>query len=217
LQHLKEKTIRTGNSSGPKSYLSFSYDDLDALSLKVLRDQFIPAILPAVAPSEWLFMTLQRNLLLPMASEKAKIEHLIAPILTEMVVRNRHLFTYFSGYTFDVDKSHGLAGRCDFILTLAPRSPRIEAPAFCIVAAKNDNLDNGIPQCVAQMYAAKLFNERRKHPTPAIYGAVSFGLEWQFLRLTGDMVQLDPTIYYQVNLPELLGALQYIIDAVITV
>ncbi len=74
-------------------------------------------------------------------------------------------------------------------------------------------MDIGIPQCIAQMYAASLFNRKRNHPVSVIYGAVSFGFEWQFLRLTDDtLALLDPTIYYQVQLPQLLGALQHIID-----
>ena len=195
------------------SYLSFTYEDLDALNIKVERKRFLPDNIADVMPSEWLKTTLKKNLNLPMASEKAKSEHIIAPILTEMVELNHQSFTYFSGYTFDVDKSKGLKGRCDFMLTGDPLSPRISAPVFSIVEAKNDNLDVGVPQCIAQMYAALLFNQKRNHPISTIYGAVSFGLEWQFLQLIdANNALLDPTIYYQIQLPQLLGVLQHIID-----
>lgn len=195
------------------SYSGFSYDDLETLNIKVERKSFLPKTIAPVQPSDWLISTLSKNLKLPLASEKAKSEHIIAPILTEMVEQNNQSFTYFSGYTFDVDKSKGLKGRCDFILSNDPFAPRISAPVFSIVEAKNDNLDVGVPQCVAQMYAASLYNQKKNRPMPTIYGAVSFGLEWQFLQLTDDNnALLDPTIYYQVQLPQLLGVLQFIID-----
>jgi len=196
------------------SYSGFSYDDLDDLKIRVERRHFLPKDIPNVLPSDWLTTTLERNLNLPLASEKAKSEHIIAPILTEMVERNRRSFTYFSGYSFDVDKSKGLKGRCDFILSGEPNAPRISAPVFNIVEAKNDNLDIGVPQCIAQMYAACLFNRKRNRAISTIYGAVSFGFEWQFLCLTDDTTAfIDPTVYYQIQLPQLLGVLQYIIDS----
>ncbi len=194
------------------SYSKFTYDDLDALQINVQKRAFISTEVPEIEPSEWLKTTLKKNLNLPLASEKAKSELIITPILTEMVGHNPNLFTYFSGYTFDVDKTVGLKGRCDYILSLNPLSPRISSPIFTIVEAKNDNLDEGIPQCIAQMYAAHLFNKKRNTLIPIVYGAVSFGLEWQFLRLdTNNLAEIDTTIYYQVKLPQLLGALQYII------
>jgi hypothetical protein len=196
------------------SYSGFTYEDLDALNIKVERKRFLPDNIADVTPSDWLRTTLKKNLNLPLASEKAKSEHIIAPILTEMVELNAQSFTYFSGYTFDVDKSKGLKGRCDFMLTGDPLSPRISAPVFSIVEAKNDNLDVGVPQCIAQMYAALLFNQKRNRPISVVYGAVSFGFEWQFLKLVdANTALLDPTIYYQIQLPQLLGVLQYIIDS----
>ena len=195
------------------SYSGFTYEDLETLNIKVERKRFLPELVTSIQPTDWLTLTLKKNMNLPLASEKAKSEHIIAPILTEMVEQNNQTFTYFSGYTFDVDKSKGLKGRCDFILSNDPFAPRISAPVFTIVEAKNDNLDIGVPQCIAQMYAASLFNRKRNHPVSVIYGAVSFGFEWQFLQLTDDtLALLDPTIYYQIQLPQLLGALQHIID-----
>jgi hypothetical protein len=195
------------------SYSGFTYEDLEDLNIKVEKKRFLPESMSLVSPTEWLKATLKKNLNLPLASEKAKSEHIIAPILTEMVELNNQAFTYFSGYTFDVDKSRGLKGRCDFMLSSDPLAPRISAPVFSIVEAKNDNLDVGVPQCIAQMYAALLFNRKRNQAISAIYGAVSFGFEWQFLKLVDEnTAYLDPTIYYQIQLPELLGALQYIID-----
>ena len=66
----------------------------------------------------------------------------------------------FSGYPFNVDKEKGLAGACDFIISRSPEQLFIKAPVITIVEAKNENIIRGLGQCVAEMYAAKLFNER---------------------------------------------------------
>ena len=54
----------------------------------------------------------------------------------------------------------------DFILTGDAFSPFIATHIFCVVVrhpveAKNDNLDIGGPQCIAEMYASKVFNEQK--------------------------------------------------------
>jgi hypothetical protein len=192
------------------SYSKFTYDDLDTIGISVEQINWLPTPAP-IEPSDWLKVTLEKNMDLPLSSEKAKCELIIGPILTELVEQNNKHITYFSGYNFNVDKLQGLTGRCDFIISRRPRAPRIEAPIFSIVEAKNDNLDIGIPQCVAEMYAAWLFNKKRGEDVKTIYGAVTFGLAWQFLKLEDKLAHLDPTIYYISDLPHILGALQAMI------
>ncbi len=48
---------------------------------------------------------------------------------------------------------------------------------------------NGLGQCAAQMYAAHLFNEREGTPQAAIYGAVSTGTNWKFLKFQNNQIQ----------------------------
>lgn len=189
------------------SYSKFTYDDLDTIGIIVEQINWLQTPAP-IEPSDWLKITLQKNMDLPLSSEKAKCELIIGPILTELVDHNDKRITYFSGYNFDVDKLKGLKGRCDFIISKRPRAPRIEAPIFSIVEAKNDNLDSGIPQCIAQMYAAWLFNKKRGEEVKIIYGAVTFGFARQFLKLEDKLAYLDSTIYYIRDLPQILGALQ---------
>lgn len=52
-----------------------------------------------------------------------------------------------------------------------------------VVEAKKQDIDLGIPQCAVQMYASKKFNENKKTPVPYIYGCVTTGREWKFMRL----------------------------------
>ncbi len=195
----------------PKSYSQFTYEDLMTLNVKVRERKLFDQINPIEA-SDFLKSLLEKNLLRNLRTEKAKSELIISPILNELEDRNNNLFGYYSGYNFDVDKKLGLKGFCDFILSFEPDSPIIEAPAFCIVEAKNDNLDTGVPQCVAEMYAAQIFNKKRGIDSPFIFGAVTFGFEWKFLRLENNLALLDTDIYYLVRLPELLGVLQQVVN-----
>ena len=164
-------------------------------------------------PSERLLIELREAGEMPLFSEKAKSELIITPILNELVLRNDERITFFSGYNFDVDKKQGLKGHVDFMLSHESQLPYIEAPTFCIVEAKNDNLDSGIPQCIAEMYAAQLFNHRRARTQEVIYGTVTSGMAWQFMKLTGSNIVLDSEIYYLSQLPHLIGILQIIVDA----
>ena len=105
-----------------------------------------------------------------------------------------------------------LKGRCDFLLSTQFDSPIIEAPIFSVVEAKRDDFENGIPQCAAEMYASKIYNERENHPLDFIYGTVTIGNSWLFLKLEGSTVYQDIREYGINELPKLLGVLQTIID-----
>jgi len=66
----------------------------------------------------------------------------------------------FSGVPLDVDPGKGLNGVCDFLLTKPARQFILSSPVVVIVEAKNDNLRNGLGQCIAATYAATLYNQR---------------------------------------------------------
>jgi hypothetical protein len=148
---------------------------------------------------------------LPINTEKARSELLITPVLTEWFSRNPGQLQYFSGNTFDVDASRALKGRCDFLFT-KHLSMDIVAPVIAVFEAKDDNVDNWYAQCGAEMFAARLFNEQHNEPYRIIHGAVTDGFEWVFLRLEESMLLIDAERYYLRNLPELLGALQTIVN-----
>jgi hypothetical protein len=62
------------------------------------------------------------------------------------------------------------------------------------------------------MYAARLFNEQKNEPYRIIYGAVTDGYEWVFLKLEENTLFIDKERYYLRNLSELLGVLKTIMD-----
>lgn len=77
-------------------------------------------------------------------------------------------------------------------------------PVLCIVEAKKADVDSrAFGQCMATMVAAQRFNQHQS----IIFGCVTTGNDWQFLRLTEDLFEIDPETYYENQLPVVLGVL----------
>ena len=152
------------------------------------------------------------DLALAVNTEKAKAEFIIAPILFELRRMLPGRFGLFSGVELNVDASRSLNGYCDFLLTKMPRQFVLTAPLVAIVEAKNDNLRTGLGQCIAEMYAAQLFNRNHGTMMEAIYGAVTTGSAWKFLRLREELLALDVKEYYIDNLGKVVGILKHIVE-----
>jgi hypothetical protein len=112
-----------------------------------------------------------------------------------------------SGQRLDVDPARQLVGECDFILALSDPVPRLRAPVLTLVEAKKNDIEAGLGQCVAQMVAAQVFNERSGQKVPAIYGCVTTGEDWQFLRLVGAEVTIGQGRLYIDNVGGILAGL----------
>jgi hypothetical protein len=198
----------------PTSYSSYTMQDVEnILGLRDKSAKLFPIAIPPIEPSDFFKMHLTIGLEMPLGTEKAKSEFIVVPLLQELRQRNNKFFHFFSGYTFNIDVKKALKGRSDFILSADQGNKIIRAPIISIVEAKNDNLEDGIGQCVAQMYASKIFNDQKNTAVPAIYGAVTSGFDWLFLRLANEKYYEVDTVYYSLNnLPELLGVWQIIID-----
>jgi hypothetical protein len=167
-----------------------------------------PAIAP-IPPSELLSQVLKEQLPLAGAinTEKARSELVIMPILIEVRRLLNHQISIFSGSTFEVDSAQGLEGRCDFILSHSPEQYYIASPVLTIVEAKNESIPSGLGQCIATMIAARLFNQRAGNPIDAIYGAVTTGTDWKFLKLEGQTAFIDISDYYIKEIDKILGIL----------
>jgi hypothetical protein len=163
----------------------------------------------AVAPSDWLLQTLER--LMPLAlrvnSEKARSEFIIAPVLGEVQYQVRSSISLFSGKEFNVDASKGLTGRCDFLMSRKPNSYTISAPVVTIVEAKNEDMVSGLGQCIAEMVASQMFNLKAGKVIPVIFGVVTTGSSWQFLKLEGETASIDSTEHYIDRVDVILGIL----------
>jgi hypothetical protein len=168
---------------------------------------------PAVAPSEILRTLLTSYIPLAEAigTEKAKSEFIVAPILAELRSLARQQISLFSGLEFNVNEGEGLTGRCDFIISASPLQLSLTSPILMMVEAKNDNINDGLGQCMAEMVAAQRFNQQEGNETTAIYGCVTTGSIWRFLKLEDKHIWVDDT-QYVIQMPEVvLGILVHIV------
>jgi hypothetical protein len=143
-------------------------------------------------------------------TEKARSEFIIAPILAELTEITHHSISLFSGIDFTVDRQHGLSGRCDFLISASPIQYSLTAPVLALVEAKNDNINSGLGQCMAEMVAAQIFNQK-ENTERTIYGAVSTGSVWHFLKLEQNRIYIDKQTYFIDSLDLLLGVLYKIV------
>jgi len=166
-----------------------------------------------VRGSPWLQETLRETLPLALAvhTEKSRSELLIAPILVELRKRAKHQVSLFSGVDFSVEPAQGLNGVCDFIVSQSPEQLFVSAPVLIVVEAKNENIKGGLAQCIAAMVAARLFNDQEGSVGAAVYGAVTTGTNWRFLKLEPGTVSIDQREYYIDRVEKILGILASIV------
>ena len=172
---------------------------------------FVKAHITTVRPSRRLVIEIKEGSEMPLMSEKAKSEMLIAPIIRE-VKRNNPTLSIFSGYTFNIENISELSGAPDFIISNKPDKVEIESPIFCLVESKNKTPDEGYAQCAAEMYAARIFNQQMGDPYETIYGVVTNAFEWVFMKLEGNTIYIDKERYFINELSILLGFIQHIVN-----
>jgi hypothetical protein len=178
-------------------------------NLKTYEKSDIFAEIPELESSNWLKETLQyyQPIVRGSNSEKARSEMIITPILVDFRRQLNEQVSLFSGIDFSVDDSKGLNGICDFLITKSTEMLIITAPVIIIVEAKKENINAGLGQCIAEMVAARIFNERNNNQISTIYGTVTTGTNWQFLKLEEDIINIDLTEYYLTNVNKILGIL----------
>jgi hypothetical protein len=113
----------------------------------------------------------------------------------------------FSGEDFTVDPSLGLNGICDFLISQSSEQLAVEAPAIVIVEAKKDDIKSDMGQCLAEMIAAQTFNQMSDRPIPVIYGCVTTGTLWRFLKLEETTVTIELSDYVLPPIDQVLGIL----------
>lgn len=176
-----------------------SYSDFTVGKVKQLfgiitieGERFIPE-LPVVEPSRSLVEFLAESFPLAtlLKSEKAKSEFLIGPILLEVRKLLDHQISLFSGEEFTVDADLGLSGICDFLISQSREQLEVESPVVVLVEAKRADLNVGMGQCMAEMVAAQRFNQQAGRDPAPVYGCISSGVLWRFLKLEGQEMTID--------------------------
>ncbi len=191
-------------------YSDFTLDGVKkAFGIRTVESESLFAAAAQHPPSEVLSQLLEDGIPLAHAihTEKARSEMIIAPILIEVRRVVGKKISLFSGVDFTVDEERGLAGKCDFILSKSEEQLYVSSPVLTLVEAKNENIKGGIPQCMAEMIAAQTFNEREGNDIPVVYGCVTTGTIWKFLRLENSTGYVDLDDYYIDNVSKILGVL----------
>jgi hypothetical protein len=163
---------------------------------------------PPATPSAHLLETLAYNVALAsIATEKGRSELVVSPVLVELKRALRPDAGLFSGVDFPVDPAAGLTGTCDFLVSASSEQLFVTAPVVVVVEAKRESLQDGMGQCVAEMVAARIFNEREGNAVETVYGAVTTGTNWKFAGLTGNVLSVD-LLDYLIDQPgKILGIL----------
>jgi hypothetical protein len=192
------------------AYTDFSLETLkQQFGLHVQEEERLFTTIASVTVSDLLQQTLAENVpvALGISTEKARSEFIIAPILMEVRRQLHARISLFSGVEFNVDIAQGLRGVCDFLLSLSPLQLAIEAPVVVVVEAKNENIKQGIIQCIAEMVVVQQFNRQQHNAIHAVYGAVTTGNLWKFLRLIKSVVSVDNTEYHISQVERVVGML----------
>ena len=140
-------------------------------------------------------------------TEMARSTFIIAPILIEAKRRAGTEVNVLPGAAFEVDRSRGLTGFCDYLIARSSQIYYIKAPVVAVVEAKKEDLIAGLGQCAAEMVAIQVFNDREGTSVPAVFGCVTSGSNWRFLKLEGTTLTIDRPEYQLRDVAKILGIL----------
>ena len=192
------------------AYSNFTLEEvLTTFQLEIVESVDFFANIEPVTPSPDLSAALRKKVPVAAAinTEKARSELIVANVLFELLEQFDHRISFFSGIDFSVDAEKGLTGVCDFLISLSPMQSLLQAPVIVLVEAKKDDPAPGLGQCIAEMLAAQRFNAEKGNDIPCIYGAATTGTEWKFLKLKGNHLSIDITVYPIAQCDKILGIL----------
>lgn len=118
----------------------------------------------------------------------------------------------FSGEEFNVQPEVELRDYVDFLISRSPEQLFIKAPAVVLVETKKEDLKPVLGLCLAEMVAAQRFNQQKQQPISTIYGTVTSGTIWRFLKLEGQCLTIDLTDYPLPPVEPILGFLVWMVQ-----
>lgn len=192
------------------AYGNFTFDQvIDKFELSLRESPDLFASVAEIESSELLKATLAEtiDLAVALSTEKARSELIIMPVMLELRRKFGKAISLFSGVDFTVAPEDGLNGVCDFLISRSTEQLLVRSPVIMLVEAKNENLKVGFPQCIAEMVAAQQFNQQKNNPIDTVYGVVTIGTIWRFLRLRERIVEIDSSEYYIEDIGKILGIL----------
>lgn len=196
-------------------YSAFSFNKVKKdFQLNVVENQDLFSNTTTVLPTDYLSMILAEHLPLVTAinTEKARSELIIMPVLIEVRRSLKYQVSVFSGSEFNVDSSKGLEGHCDFLLCRSQEQYDITSPIVTIVEAKNESIKSGLGQCIATMIAANIFNQQQGQIPESMYGIVTTGTDWKFLKICDNTVFIDRSDYFIKEVDKILGIISRMVN-----
>ncbi len=192
------------------AYSNFTLETVRSeFQLEIVESAGVFSETETVAPRERFTAELEEKvqLAISIGTEKARSELIVTDVLFELREQFDRNISFFSGIDFNVDDDKGLTGVCDFLVSLSPILSFLEAPIIILVEAKKDNLTLGFGQCAAEMLAAQRFNAEKGNNIPCLYGATTSGTDWRFLKLEGQKLHIDRSLYSIGQCDKILGIL----------
>ncbi len=190
-----------------------------AFQLEIVETLGLFSHIEPIVPRPHFITDLEERVQLAFAvnTHKAKSEFVISYILFELWVHLGRRPSLFSGIEFNVDPEKGLTGMCDFLMSLDPLPLILEAPVSLFVkvpdiSGKDESHIIGLGACVAEMIAAQRFNKAKGNEIPCIYGATTSGINWHFLKLEGQRLHIDLTLYQITQCDKILGILASMVE-----
>ena len=168
---------------------------------------------PPVPPGNVLTAALPLSMSLGPAAhtEFSRAVWMVGPVLGDLWSRYSDSICLIGGAEFNADPVARLNGWCDFLICRAPQQSVIFAPVVSVIEAKWGDISDGLGPCIAGIVGAQRFNCGAGNPIDPIYGCITTGSVWKFLRLTGDVLSIDRAEYTPSAIDRILGILTHIV------
>lgn len=144
------------------------------------------------------------------ASEAARCENVIYPILREVYKKYADAFTLWSHQSISCDAQ--LNGTPDYLISTKSALGKtvLESPIIVVVEAKRSDFIEGWGQCLAELVAAQRINNDSAIP---VYGIVTDGALWEFGKLEENLFTQNETVLAVSDLKKVFGAIGYLMHA----
>ena len=144
------------------------------------------------------------------ASEAARCENVIYPILREVYKEYADAFTLWSHQSISCDAQ--LSGTPDYLISTKSALGKtvLGSPIIVVVEAKRSDFTVGWGQCLAGLVAAQKINNDNTIP---VYGIVTDGALWEFGKLEANLFTQNETVLAISDLKKVFGAIGYLMHA----
>ena len=141
------------------------------------------------------------------ASEAARCENVIYPVLREVYKKYADCFTLWSHQSISCDAQ--LSGTPDYLISTKSALGKtvLDSPIIVVVEAKRSDFVGRWGQCLAELVAAQRMNSDDTNP---VYGIVTDGALWEFGKLEGNLFTQNESVLAISDLKRVFGAIGYL-------